>query len=301
LHYQKQNSNYMTKSSKKLKLERNANPLVFEVIARPTHTSDGKILNWGIGKIRYEDRNQIKHLNEFFPGINRDVNPSHIERLKESILKHGYIGGIMVGIIKGHMLCGDANNRWYALMGLKRDIPIIYAEFDTVEAFMEVAITTNNSGKNWGTGQYIGTYNVMERDGYKKLIEMKKTFQFSNTVLVALLGGLDIQSAKSALKNGTFELIEKRNKGYQLRVESAWGFANKFVTNLFAGDEPLKANNQRIGEAIIHLMGHIQSTSMFKDISIDLANECNELYKNERSTKQFTNLFIDGYRNLTEN
>ena len=290
----------MAKSSKKLKLERNANPLVFEVIARPTHTSDGKILNWGIGKIRYEDRNQIRHLNEFFPGINRDISPAHVEKLKESIEKYGYIGGIMVGIIKGHMLCGDANNRWYALMGLKRDIPIIYAEFDTVEAFMEVAITTNNSGKNWGTGQYIETYNVMERDGYKKLTEMKKTYHFSNTVLVALLGGLDIQSAKLALKKGTFELIEKKNKGYELRVESAWGFATKFVTNLYAGDDQLKASNQRIGEAIIHLMSHIQSTRLFKDISADLAFECNKLYKNERTTKQFTKLFIECYRKLTE-
>lgn len=288
----------------KLKLKQNKNPLVFEVIARPTHTSDGKILNWGIGKIRYEDRNQIRHLNEFFPGINRDVNKKHIEKLKESIQQHGYIGGIMVGIVMGHMVCGDANNRWFALMGLKRDIPIVYAEFETIEDFMEVAITTNNSGKNWGTGQYIKTYNVMERDGYVELTKMKKEYHFSNTVLVALLGGLDIQSAKIALKKGTFELIEKKNGGYETRVKAAWDFANKFVTNLYSGEgedkELLKPDNQRIGEAIIHLMGHIQSVNIFQDECVKLAAKCNKLYSNERSTKQFANLFIKGYRMITE-
>ena len=293
----------MKKAVKKispLDLTQNPSELKFEVILRPTYSPNGKLLNWGVGRVRSEDSEQIRHLNEFFPGINRDVNSKHIEKLSQSILEHGFIGGVVVGIIKGHMFGGDANNRLYALRQLKRDIIIIYAEFDTIEAFMKPVITTNNSGRNWGTGQYIETYNVLDREPYKVLKELQKEYGFNKTILVGLLGGLDINAAKNALKDGSFKLIERKRKGYETRVSVAWRFANKFIANLFSGDEPMKASNQRIGEAIIVLMGHIQSTALFNDICDELAIECNRLYKNERTTKQFAKLFIEGYRNITE-
>jgi hypothetical protein len=282
-----------------LRLKKNGNRLVFEVIQRPTTDAYGNPVHWGRGRVRYEDREQIKHLNDFFPGINRPVNPKHVQKLMASIQKHGFIGAIMVGIIKGHMICGDANHRWYALLGLKRDIPIEYREFDSIEEFMEFVITSNNSNINWQTNQYISTHTAMKNDAFAKVTELRKTYPFSNTITVALAGGLDINSAKIALKKGTLTLIDAKSKGYEERVEVAWGFANEFARGLKTGsgvnEKDLKANNQRIGEAIVHLYGHIQSHTIFKQVAHQVAVTAKAGYKSHTTTAQFTELFNKAY------
>jgi hypothetical protein len=287
-----------------LRIKKNKNQLIFEVIQRPTTDAYGNPLHWGKGKVRYEDSHQIKHLNEFFPGINRPVNPKHVQKLMASIQKHGFVGAIMIGIIKGHMVCGDANHRWYALIGLKRDIPIEYREFDTIEEFMEFVITSNNSNVNWQTNQYISTHTAMKNDSYSELTELRKKYPFSNTIMVALMGGLDLGGAKMALKKGTLSLVDVETRGFEERVEAAWGFANEFVRGLKTGagvnEKELRANNQRIGEAIISLLGYIQSHTIFKQLSYQIAVKANKGYRNHGTTRQFAELFIQSYKSVIE-
>lgn len=146
--------------------------------------------------------------------VNRDVNPYHVERLKNLIEKHGYFAGAPI-IVDEDGLIIDGQHRYKACLELGVE-PVIVQDgnFDMVPIL-------NSTQLSWSLKDYVKYYAAKAYEDYVILEQLCKAKNISVSAAYNILTGKSTSrtglnkhnGGRNPLKNGTFTIPDKSQKG----------------------------------------------------------------------------------------
>ncbi len=148
-------------------------------------------------------------------GINRDVIPSHVTKIANSILKTGCGRSIIVaqlsfieGVVKWYII--DGQHLYYALIRLNQDFPYkIIENITTQEELVECIACYNHSSKSWTMVDYIKAWSSVNPD-YKTLKTACDTYDIELSIISPILMNVEIGGSVGSsptlnhIKKGTF-------------------------------------------------------------------------------------------------
>lgn len=171
---------------------------------------------------------QTKEYNKFnLLDYNRNLNSKQINKLKDSITKHGYLNSNPI-IVDQKMNIIDGQHRFTACkeMGL----PIIY---EIVDNSNEMIIDLNTTQKKWSLDDYVNYYATRYNNkNYLRLQRIcKKTNLRPNTVMTILKGSTSGDIAKE-VKFGNLRIKEEDEIRISSTLETIINIANSLRIKL---------------------------------------------------------------------
>lgn len=137
-----------------------------------------------------------------FLGLNRNLNRTHINNLKDSIAKNGYLMSNPI-MVNENMEIIDGQHRFMALKERGDEIP-----YEVVNNGYDAIIDLNTTQRNWKIEDYINFY--CEKDKNKHYLRLKRLTKELNTsasnILTMALGKRPGGVQFDAIKKGNLEL-----------------------------------------------------------------------------------------------
>lgn len=144
--------------------------------------------------------------------VNRNVVPTQVERLTESIKKNGYFEGMPI-MVNPDGLIVDGQHRFLACKNLGIEAPIVEVKnFDIVPIL-------NSTQMRWSMKDYIKYYSAKGYPDYIILESLCKARDVSPNVAYSIINGRNInrqglaQVHKNDIKDGSFTIPDKSEKG----------------------------------------------------------------------------------------
>jgi hypothetical protein len=128
--------------------------------------------------------------------FNRDIDKAHVNKLKESMTKRGFISTLIV--VLTDIFDDDGNKYYYLLDGQHRftaakelGLPIEFrvVEVDSEMELAEFIADVNNSSKGWGTNQFIHIWSTLKIAEYVKFKTIMEETDMQITPLVIAYTG----------------------------------------------------------------------------------------------------------------
>lgn len=145
--------------------------------------------------------------------VNRDICANHVERLKELIKEHGYYEGLPI-IVDEDGLIIDGQHRYLACKALKVEPTIV------VDKSFDMVPFINSTQLSWTLRDYVKYYAAKGYEDFVILEQICKSKKISPNTAFAIMfnkvssrTGLQRKSAKNPLKDGTFKIPDKSDKG----------------------------------------------------------------------------------------
>lgn len=143
---------------------------------------------------------------------NREINPSHVKQLKDSIAKNGYHGAPIV--VSGDMTIIDGQHRFTACKELGIPVPYMIDK----EASIETARYLNCSQKAWGANDFVKSFASTGNQNYVRLQQFMKTSGLPFRMAVIALRN-DLSGAEAFAKAGEQIITEEHvQKGLELNA-----------------------------------------------------------------------------------
>jgi hypothetical protein len=175
---------------------------------------------------------------------NRSVIPSHVQRMKLSVMKHGVLRAVIVVF--------DATDNTYqiidgqhlikALIELNMDIDCYVVSVDGEEEKTQLMIDLNNITKSWKLNDYVNSWAESGIKPYQKL-RTAATISYPYVQISVLIQAFTQQSRAKAtklVKEGTFDIVNKVRGEEQIEC----------VCDCF----DIVPNTRQMNEALIKLM-----------------------------------------------
>lgn len=118
-----------------------------------------------------------------FSNINREVEPSHVNTLMESMQKHGFLKQKHILVDPAGVVI-EGQHRLKAAM--KLGIPVYYTIHD--EPFNVELVRDLNMGKSWSLENFIKTTARNGREDYQKYRDFTKRYGLSNSAPAYIIG-----------------------------------------------------------------------------------------------------------------
>lgn len=118
-----------------------------------------------------------------FNSKNREINPAHLDNLKESIEENNLLEGQPI-LVNEKFEIIDGQHRFFAAKEL--DLPVYYIKKDGLT--IDDAITLNINTRNWGYKDYMWHWIERENVNYRYFHEFMEKYGFGYSVSLALLG-----------------------------------------------------------------------------------------------------------------
>lgn len=157
---------------------------------------------------------------KFLTGINRDVIPSQVTKLAQSIETIGIIRPVVVSDIsfldeKGTYIL-DGQHLFYALMRADMDIPYIKIVVSDKKDMINKISLLNSSSRSWALKDYITAWANISIE-YKKLQYYFNTYDFEMCLLSDILMGNQINAKGGGtgvrkIKRGEFKVFNESAK-----------------------------------------------------------------------------------------
>ena len=167
---------------------------------------------------------QSNDYNKFhFLTQNRDLNRRHINRLKESITKNGYLQSNPI-IVDEDFNIIDGQHRFVACK--EAGLPIYYEVIDNSE---DLIIDLNTTQKKWNMGDYINYYANKGNGHYQRIKQINKKYGLSYDIILTLAtGGVTSGTVSERIRKGglSFTLDDS------LRVQSLIGLFKDICNNI---------------------------------------------------------------------
>lgn len=151
----------------------------------------------------------------YLANINRQVNPSHVTKLAESIQMIGVIRPIVVSSIsfltgKTEKYIIDGQHLFNALLRLGLDIPYVEIEIKSKEELIQKIALLNASSKSWQLVDYITAWSSLKED-YVTLNKYFNVYDIELRALSNILEGSDVNNGKITpkIKKGTFTVRDE--------------------------------------------------------------------------------------------
>lgn len=163
---------------------------------------------------------------------NREIQRNHVDRLKSSIEKNGYISGCPIICDEDGFII-DGQHRYEACKELKVEPPIVV--LDMKNAF-DMAPLMNSTQMRWSTKDYVHYWAVKGFPDYIILEQICKEKNLSPSVVYNIISGksdktgLGTSRDVSALKLGKFVIEDKSDKGLaklERKINAIIGIVNE--------------------------------------------------------------------------
>lgn len=145
--------------------------------------------------------------------VNRDICSTHVERLKNLIKEHGYYSGLPI-IVDEDGLIIDGQHRYLACKALNIEPTIV------VEKSFDIVPYINSTQLKWSLKDYVKYYAAKGYEDYIILERICKSKKISPNTAYAIMHnkisgrvGLSRKSANNPIKDGTFKIADKSDKG----------------------------------------------------------------------------------------
>lgn len=158
----------------------------------------------------------------FLPSGNRDIDPKHVNTIKQSIQTNGLHRGISVIKTKLFNKSNDKTARYYiadgqhlytackALGKLNELIVFVHPnEMKTINEIVRFVSMLNTTGKNWSINDFVTNYASTNNTNYIKLQNKLNTYGLGNTVTSIIYSGLGSSQAVKSIKDGRFTIIDE--------------------------------------------------------------------------------------------
>ena len=149
-------------------------------------------------------------------GINRDIIPSHVTKIAESVTSMGVIRPVVIskldfkGIKPGTYVI-DGQHLLHALIRLGLDIPTVSISISNQEELVEKIAMLNASSKSWQLMDYVQSWKCIHED-YVILDKYFNTYDIEVRTIVACLNdrpeGADLSKL---IKKGQFRVVNEKN------------------------------------------------------------------------------------------
>jgi len=155
---------------------------------------------------------------------NRNLTRSHINQLKDSITKHGYITSNPI-IVDENMNIVDGQHRFIACVEM--GLPIYYEIINDAESLL---IDLNAIQKKWSANDYLKYYaQKYDNKNYIRVLDlMKKYHTTAETVFIIGLGKKSSGNLSKTIRNG--ELIFTKEDA--LKVENQFKNISTVIKNI---------------------------------------------------------------------
>ena len=137
-----------------------------------------------------------------FKESNRAINRTHVEKIKESIKKHGFLEDKAILVDEDFNIL-DGQHRFMACIEL--DIEPIYKVIQNADK--NLMIDLNSTQSSWGMMDYIHYFASQGIESYQWLSSFMEKNKINSTLALALINSEDGRTSK-AIKTGTFEAEE---------------------------------------------------------------------------------------------
>jgi hypothetical protein len=157
-------------------------------------------------------------------GKNRAMTKKHIESIKESIMKFGFLGAIIVietkAFGKKQLVVVDGQNRYTACVQL--GIPINY-EIHKLDVDEPLAVTKliselNTTAKSWSPKNFLTAFVANDIPNYIKFDTIIKAHGFTITDLLHIYLGGGGADANRAFKSGEMDFIAEEDSDLLLKA-----------------------------------------------------------------------------------
>lgn len=168
---------------------------------------------------------------------NRKVLAARVSKIRNSIVKNGYIFNPIVVNEKYQVIDGQGRLEALSSMGLPVDFVI------AVGAGLEQCVALNASGKIWTIADYIDSYCEMGNRNYLRFREIASKYpEFNHQLKVMIITGL-ASSPNNIIKEGRMELTAER----AAEADDDLAFLRKFIPAV----KRTKGNQNRYYYAIV--------------------------------------------------
>lgn len=178
---------------------------------------------------------------------NREINPAHVEDMKESVMRNGILRDVILGMLNGVLVIIDGQHLFEALKQLGVSVPCKVVECKNKAEMVQLMIDLNTTSKGWSLPEYIDSWAWLGNPDYKFLKEamkneltIKKQIKQETVILMAYAQNANRTALTRATKNGEFKVADAK-AGSQLLKQVVE--CNKFIS-------PSRPTNQ----ALITLM-----------------------------------------------
>jgi hypothetical protein len=150
----------------------------------------------------------------FLLGINRPIIPSHVAKLRKSIVNMGCTRGIVVAMItflgRPMIYIIDGQHLFEALRGLGLAIPYTTIVINSKKELINKIALLNASSKSWCLADYVQAWKLIVPD-YITLEEFKSDYNLSFVSLAAI--GMNLTESRTIsplIKSGDFRIQNTR-------------------------------------------------------------------------------------------
>ena len=173
---------------------------------------------------------------------NRAINPLHVRKMKESVLRNGCFRDVVVvyDATKKKYIIVDGQHLTVALQELNRAITCKIADCETEEEITQLMIDINNTSKSWSLENYINSWAESGLKAYKHLRTEIALSDIPMTTVIQALSQKPRGTATKLVKEGKFEIANKQ------RGEELIQYVSDCATIL--------PNTRPVCEALIKLM-----------------------------------------------
>jgi len=133
---------------------------------------------------------ETKDYSKFkFAKENRKTKKALVEKLKNSMSKHGFISGRPILITEDWVIV-DGQNRFEAAKELGIGLHYDFLKGDHVEKMIDL----NSSQSNWSLQDYINSYAMQNIDCYRKMVKFEEKHKLGPTNNISICIGAQINS-----------------------------------------------------------------------------------------------------------
>lgn len=125
-----------------------------------------------------------------FAEENRKTKKALVEKLKESMKKHGFVAGRPI-LINGDWVIVDGQNRFKAAKELDIAIHYEFIEGDYIETMIDL----NSSQSNWSLQDYINSYATQNVDCYRKMVKFEEKYKLGCTNNISICIATSMKSS----------------------------------------------------------------------------------------------------------
>jgi len=141
--------------------------------------------------------------------FNRDIVPTHVQRMAASIQKTGNVlREVIVVRINFEYFVADGQHLNFALQQLHLPVRCKLIDAKNEEEALSIVTILNSTSRNWGIKNFVEGWANFNKD-VKTLMKLKKDFSLTYTTIGALLVNGTSTLAKKTIANGTFKIADK--------------------------------------------------------------------------------------------
>lgn len=148
---------------------------------------------------------------------NRNIVPLSVNQMMTSVVDNGVITREIILVrVKKVIYCADAQHLAAGLVERNMVLRCKLFDLSDMENAVKLMTSLNSTSRNWTVDTFVNCYAHFNQE-YVKLIDMKNNSMLTMQVLAAICMNVSTATAKKAIENGTFQIVDEENANRKIK------------------------------------------------------------------------------------